>query len=150
MKITAKWLEEKGACRSGLSWFLTQKETAPNQLIKILMAENHFDWANWLITRCITKMQNIRYAIYAAEQALHIYEDKYDDKRPQKAIAAAKKYLKAPSNAAANAANAAADAAANAAAYAAANAAAANAAAKEKIIKYGVKLLKEGNKRLDG
>ena len=93
---------------------------------------------------------------------LKIYEDKYpNDDRPQKAIQAAKAYLKNPTkenkNAAANAAYAANAAnaaayAAYAAAYAAANAAyaaanAANAATcaaelKPKIINYGLKLLK--------
>jgi hypothetical protein len=42
----------------------------------------------------MTREQQIRYAIFVAESVLRIYEEKYpDDKRPRKAIEAAKAYL---------------------------------------------------------
>ena len=76
-----------------------------------------------------TAMDSVNFAIYAAEQVVKIYEDKYpNDSRPRDAIKAAKAYLKNPTaRAAADAAYAAARAAARAAraaAYAAAYAAA--------------------------
>ena len=114
----------------------------------------------------------VKYAIYAAECVIDIYEKKYpDDNRPRKAIEAAKKCIENPneenklaasyaayasyaasyaayasyaaSNAAADAADAA-YAAANAAANAAAYAASAADAMKLKILKYGLELLREG------
>ncbi len=172
MKITKTFLNRKGACDAGLNWFLDQEETDLEKISTSLLAENHFAWANWLVTRCMTtKVQKVRYAIFAAERVLSIYETKYpEDKLPRKAIEAAKAYLARPSiktkndaaydaNAdAAYAAYAAADAAyaayvaANAAAYAAANAAYVADATyagrvsdqvKTEIVQYGLKLIKE-------
>jgi ABC-type multidrug transport system fused ATPase/permease subunit len=133
MKLTTKWLEEKNGCPSGLDWFQNQTETNPIKIIKsFIETKEHIEWANWLICRLFKKKEKIKYAIYAAEQVIKIYENKYPkDKRPRNAINAAKKYLKYPTkkNKAAAAAAAAADVAAAAAAYAAAYAAAAYAAA---------------------
>ena len=79
-----------------------------------------------------TQKDSVTLAIYAAEQVIKLYEDKYpNDSRPREAIKAAKAYLKDPSKknkeAAADAASAAADAAS--APYAAADAASATDAA---------------------
>ncbi|WOI85966.1 DUF7666 domain-containing protein [Rhodococcus qingshengii] len=77
-----------------------------------------------------TAEDSVRLAIYAAEQVIKIYEDKYpDDTRPRDAIKAAKAYLRNPTAAAAARADAAARAAAAARADAAARAAAAAARA---------------------
>jgi len=137
MEISLDWLKEVSACSEGKDWFAAQKETDGVKVLKKLLKEDHWDWANWTIYRMFTKEQKIQYAIFAAEQVISIFEKKYpDDKRPREAIKAARAYLKDPSEknkkatyAAANAANAATYAA-NAATYAAANAAnaAANAA----------------------
>ena len=159
-KISKEWLEEKGACSGGREWFAAQKETDAIKVIKELAKEKKYQWANWTLTKFMTKPQCVEYAIFAAEQVIKIFEDKHpDDKRPRNAIEAAKKYLKDPteenrrSAAYAAYAAAAADAAyahaAYAAAYAAADAAyaaaAAAAAAKEKmqakILKHGLKIL---------
>ena len=160
MKLTMKKLETWGACGVGKEWFEAQPETDGKKIIETLIAGKQINWANWLIVRLLKRADKIRYAIYAAEQVIDIYERKYpDDKRPRQAIEAAKTYLNNPTKAnkraaAANAAaaNAAADAAADAAAAAAANAAAATAyaaaaayaayAMKEKIIRYGLTLVK--------
>jgi hypothetical protein len=143
MKISIKWLEKNGACSEGKEWFQNQQETDGVLVIKKLIGEKQYNWANWTIVRLMTHKQKVQYAVYAAEQVIEIFEKKYqNDKRPREAIEAAKAYLKDPSdknkNAAANAANAAyaaayaaaytaaytaayaADAAADAAAYAAA------------------------------
>ena len=90
-----------------------------------------------------TKKMSVKFAIYAAEQVLGIFEKKYPgDYRPRKAIEAAKRYVQTGKKTgiadAADAADAAADAAdaANAAAYAADAAAYAAAyAARIKILK---------------
>ena len=71
------------------------------------------------------RKQCIQYAIYAAEQVIDIFEKEYpDDKRPRKAIDAAKLYLEKPTKenkAAASSASSAsyASSAASASAYAA-------------------------------
>jgi hypothetical protein len=136
MKLTIRWLKKQSACSGGIEWFKSQKENDSVGVVKALIADDKLDWANWLIVRIMDYADYVRYAVYAAEQVIELYEKKYpDDKRPREAIEAAKKCIDNPSkenNAAAYAAYAAANAAANAAAYAAANAAAyaaANAAA---------------------
>ena len=140
MKLTEKWLIEKGACQEGIDLWKNKKPNDPIEAINLLMEGGRFNYANWLIVRLMTHEQQIKYAIFAAEQVIGIYEKHYpDDKRPRLAIEAAKEYLKYPDKkhrAAANAAYAAAgaayavyaaaDAVADAvagAAYAAANAA---------------------------
>ena len=104
----------------------------------------------------MTEQNEAQFMIQAAEQVLDIFEKKYpSDKRPRKAIEAAKNYLKNPcketKDAAAAAAYAyayayaaaaaAADADAYAYAYAAAADADADAVLRVKIIKYGLSLL---------
>jgi hypothetical protein len=93
--------------------------------------DNKYCWREQRVikTRRWTKKDSVKLAIYSAEQVIGIYE-KYNktDKRPRKAIQAAKKWLKHPTEknryAAATAATYAATyTAANAATYAAANAA---------------------------
>jgi hypothetical protein len=130
-RLTEKFLKKENACQEGFQWFLDKgKPKDAVATIKALMADDKFSWANWLIVRLMTHDQKIKYAIYAAEKVIDIYEKKYPgDKRPRAAILAAKKYIKhkTPENekavcAAADAADAAADAAyaaADAAAYAA-------------------------------
>jgi hypothetical protein len=136
MKITAEWLKEKEACVSEEEMKKAEKEFNGNihKIINYLIKNNRPNDASWLITRYMNKKQNVIYAIFAAEQVLHIFEKQYpDDDRPRKAIIATKNYLKNPckktKNAdddddaydddAAEAAAYAADAAYNAAAYAA-------------------------------
>ena len=150
MLVTAEFLKEKEACTDGYR-YVSEKgwlglETVP--FLRNLMTDKKYDWANWLIVRCMVKKQYLAYAIYAAEQVIEIYEKQYPkDDRPRKAIEAAKKYLEKPTDKNKDAAAHAADAA-DAAAYAAdaADAArAAYAAAREqmqiKILEYGIGLL---------
>jgi hypothetical protein len=131
MKITEKLLRiDNHACDSGYQWWLDNKKPSEGiPTLKKLIKDNHNDWANWLIVQLMNHDQKIRYAIYAAEQVINIYEKKHpNDDRPRKAIEAAKEYLKNKSVKNKKAAYAAA-AAADAAAYAAADAAYAAAAA---------------------
>ena len=127
---------KSNACADGYEWSVKTLKDKPmnaEEFIKLLVKDEKYQWANWVLVRIFDKTNNIKYAIYAAEQVIDIYEKEYpDDKRPRKAIKAAKEYLKNPSANAANAAYAAANAAnatyatanaAYAAAYSAANAA---------------------------
>jgi hypothetical protein len=161
--MNLQWLKEKGACSEGMAWYEKNGDEDVFKTLAKLKKVKQYQWANWLLSKTFTKPQAVEYAIFAAEQVIGIFEKKYpNDKRPRKAIEAAKTWLKEPTEAnrqaAANTAAAAyaaayadsntaaaADAAANAA-YA--NAAYANAAAKEKmqvkIINQGIKILKKG------
>ena len=139
-KITKKWLKKINACCPESDMDRAEKEFKGDiELIaKALLDNNRFDDANWLLTRIMNKSQNVQYAIFAAEQVLSIFENKYpNDNRPRKAIEAAKNYLKNPCKktksaayatvyttvyAAANAATAAAYATVYATVYADANA----------------------------
>jgi hypothetical protein len=155
--VTLNFLEKHDACREAVVWVKTQKKKDHKSLFKaLIIEEKDLSWGIWYLTRTFNKTQNIKLAIYTANQVLHIYEKKYpDDKRPRKAIRAARKYLKNPDSenyAAAYAAYAVADVAdaahaadaADVADVAHAAYAAAHAAKKElqlKIIRYGIKLL---------
>ena len=95
MDITKEWLVEKSACSEGVRWFLEQKETDAIKVIKKLVEEDHWNWANWTICRIFNYKQRVQYAVFAAEQVIQIYEKKYsDNKKPREAIEAAKKCLK--------------------------------------------------------
>ena len=127
MKVTLSFLKKENACQSGIEVFkkVFNNSAELKDIINFAIDKNKkelLQHANWLIVRKMTHRQKIQYAIFAAEQVLHIFEKKYpEDKRPRQAIEAAKSYLKNPSEenrkAAAYAAYAAAYAAA-AAAYA--------------------------------
>ena len=127
MKITKNWLEEKNACREGINFFISQKETESLIILKNLIEQKKLNWANWLIVRTMTYKQYVLYAIFSAEQVINIFEKKYPtDNRPRNAIKQAKKcILNADAAAYADAYAAAADAAAADAYAAAADAAAA-------------------------
>ena len=170
MKITQQQLKDWSACTDGYEWacgILKDKPMEVKEFLKIT-ADHRLDWANWVICRVFDRPNKVRYAIFAAEQVIHLFEKKYsDDKRPRKAIEAAKAWLENPSAAsaayadsaayaasAASAASAAYAASAASAAYAdsaayAAYAASADSAAYEasreqmqiKILKYGLSLL---------
>jgi hypothetical protein len=128
MIVSIKNLKELGACREGTEYALAHLNGMDASIaINGLIKADKLEWANWAISRLISKENRIRYAIYAASHVIKIYEDKYpSDTRPRDAINAAKRYLKTQTEknrAAANAASYAAYAAANVASYAASNAA---------------------------
>ena len=136
MKITEEWLIEKDARLEAIKYVKEQGliDLPDVKFVKKLIELKELDYANWLITHVIDKKGCVKYAIFAAEQVLPIWEKAYPaDDRPTKAIEAAKKWLINPSADAASAADTAdaADTAADAAhaadaadaAYSAANAA---------------------------
>jgi hypothetical protein len=136
MKITAKWLHDRNACQDSFDHVKENGYLGLDGIsfIEKLIENNRVLDASWLIVRCMNKKQCVQYAVFAAEQALHLFENEYpNDTRPRDAINAAKAYIKNPCRktkdaayAAYAAAYAAADAAGAAAyaAYAAAGAAA--------------------------
>ena len=133
MKITKAFLESKCACREG-TLFVTENNMlgleVKDFLTKLLFF-GKIDWCYWLFNKINTRKQNLKLAIFAAEQVIEFFEKKHpDDKRPRTAIDAAKAVLKRNTKAnrdkaradaadAADAANYAYDAADAAAAYAA-------------------------------
>ena len=147
-KVNETFLKKHSACEGGFKWWLINCKNLETDKQLLKLVDYRADWANWLMVRLLNRKDKIRYAVFAAEQVIKIYEKKYpNDKRPRKAIEAAKKVIERDSTK--NRADAAADAYADADAYAAdaAAAAAAAAAAKKKlqikIIKYGISLLKK-------
>jgi len=188
MKITKQWLESHGACQEGVEWVETLDTQDHAEIVEIAIDSGDMELmkhCNWGLARLMSREQRIKYAIYAAESVLHIFEEAYpEDKRPREAIEVAKGGLDgsvtaASADAAAWAARAsarAADAAYDAAASArdaasaaalavwtsfaasaaasasaaagsardAARAAAADSSAMPGILRYGIKLIGEG------
>jgi len=115
-EITPRWLKAKGACLQesdpGVQWYQKQGDHSPVVLLAQLRAENHLDWANWLLVRLMARDQCVAYAVFAARQVLYIYEHAYpEDMRPRRAIEAAEACLKAKGSAAGSAESAARSAA---------------------------------------
>ena len=154
--ITKEWLREQRACTEGYDWFIRQQVRDEIKVIEHLIKDEKYDWANWLIVRRMPRPQYLQYAVFAAEQVIDIFEKRYpNDKRPRLAIEAARQCITDGSvdvkNAAAYAAYAAYAAAAYAAyaayaaaAYAAYAAYAARNKMRNKILAYGISLLKAG------
>ena len=140
MNIIQQQLKDWSACTDGYEWacgILKDKPMDVKEFLKIT-ADHRLDWANWVICRVFDKPNKVRYAIFAAEKVIHLFEKKYpDDKRPRKAIKAAKAWLDNPT-----AASEASAAYASSASYAAS---AAYADSKKqtqlKILNYGLTLL---------
>ena len=150
-KVTREWLIKEDACDSGVKYYDTLKTEDTADILERCAVDQEFSHARWLIMRVLSKTKQIQYAVFCAEQVLHLFEENYpDDNRPRLAIEAAKAVIADPSNdnkkaaayssAYADAAARAADAAAYAAAYAAD--AAAYAACVEQI-KYAANLIRE-------
>jgi len=165
--ITDEWIAKWRPCQEALNWW-DKKEQNSIKILKKLIDDKQYDWANWTIVRVMTYKQYVSYAVYAAEQMIDIYEEEYpNNDRPRKAIEAAKRCIDNPSEENKGAARVAvaADAvwAAEAAAWVAETAAAAwaakaaeaaawaakaaeaavGAALQLKILNYGMKLLEE-------
>ena len=138
MQITKTWLSKNNACQEACDWIVTQEDKGAASLIRAAVSSNHFAWANWGIVRLMNRKQKMAHAIFAAEQVLDIFEKKYpEDKRPRKAIDAARKCLEADTASNRKAAYAAAAAAYAAAAYAAKR------KMQIKILEYGITLINE-------
>jgi hypothetical protein len=97
MNMTVAKLTKLKACKDGIQYFKEHKFKTVEQAISEILKTNHeqrLDWSNWLISHSLSKMDCIRYAIYATEQVIGIFEKEY--KRPRESIQAAKRYIKNP------------------------------------------------------
>ena len=140
MKITTEFLKSLNACQSGINLVATYPDKDHEAVIRRLVADDHWDYANWLLPRLMSYKGYVSYAVYAAELVLPIWKKKYpNDDRPLKAIEAAKRCIDDPSNE-----NKGAAWSAWAAAEAAVRAAWAGAGGLEaKIIEKGLEILKK-------
>ena len=145
MKITKRFLVDNDACDDGVDAFTSVygDNAELSDIIKLAgeTGGDYLDFAMWLMPRCLTHVGKVRYAVFAAEKVLDIFERQHpDNKRPREAIEAAKRWIDNPCAETAKAARYAAAAvyyaaaaacacAADAAAYAAAYAADAYSAA---------------------
>jgi hypothetical protein len=98
MILTIDKLIETGAYREGKKWFLDffkdRVEIDVGIVVKELLDQNKQDWANRIIAHLLSNDDKVRYAVFAAREVLHLYEEKYPtDLRPRKAIEAAENYL---------------------------------------------------------
>ena len=97
--VTDKFLARWDACQGGVEWLQESGKRKAKDVIELLIEQERFNWAQWLIVRLLpTKKDRVRYAIYCAEMCIKAYEDKYDDKRPRRAIQAAKQWCKNPTD----------------------------------------------------
>ena len=98
MELTKQILENHRACSEGMEWYISNDEPASVEetIEKLLASDEHekFGWSNWLLSRVLPLDDKIRYAIFAAELALDIFEKEFpEDKRPRNAIKSAREYL---------------------------------------------------------
>lgn len=97
MKLTLEMLKEKTEDQSIIDWFIEQNETDLVLLINKSFEsgrEEILDFFNRRIAHLLDRTGKIKYAVFAAEQVIGIFEKKYpDDKRPREAIEAAKKVI---------------------------------------------------------
>ena len=80
IEIKTKLLEDLGACSKAIEWHKKQKTTSFNKLFKLCQKENHLDWAYWLITVLLDSHQLTRFTVYASKKILHQYkkENRYN------------------------------------------------------------------------
>ena len=129
MQVTKEQLKCLNPCPDGWEWYLKNGGT---DLLDLLLRLNEWkpQHARWLFNALMNRKQRTELAIFCAESVLPIFEDRYpEDKRPRKAIDAARVWLENPTEENRRAAAYAADAAYAAYAAAAAGAVAAVAAA---------------------
>jgi hypothetical protein len=119
MNIPESFLKENNDWTEAYEYWV--KVAKPNlfEFIEHCLNDNHFDYAVWLINKCMSRIQQVKSSVFAAELALPIFEKEHpEDSRPRKMIEAAKKVIEndTPENQeAAMSASAAASAAADAA-----------------------------------
>ena len=97
-QITTELLKSLNACQEGIDLVATYEDKNPESVVRRLVADDHWDYANWLLPRLMDYKGYVSYAVYSAELVLPIWEKKYPkDGRPRKAIEAAKRCIDDPS-----------------------------------------------------
>ena len=67
-------LENLNACEEGIRWFKDFKNPDHEAVVKQLMVENRFEWANWLIPRLFDDRDDcINYAVGAVSMVVDSY-----------------------------------------------------------------------------
>jgi hypothetical protein len=95
--ITKEWLQEQNACQLGIDWFVSHSFKTVNTVVKGLIKDKKFEWADWLLTHLFSHKQNVLFACFSAKLSLKYFEKQYpNDKRPRLAIEAAIKWSKYP------------------------------------------------------
>src|SRR5689334_13913520 len=91
--ITVDWLKSNIACEEGMKWFTAQKAKSLSIVVKKLLKQQKFDWANWVLVRFMTQQQYVQYAVYAGSLSINAFEKVFpEDKRPREALLAALKW----------------------------------------------------------
>ena len=87
--LDMKKFKEMSPCKEGYEFVLNLK-TTDLKIIFDALKEHNLEWANWLVARLLAHKDRIRYAVFAAEQVLDIFEKSHPgDLRPRQAIEAA-------------------------------------------------------------
>lgn len=76
-EITDKWIKEFKPCQEAVEWW--NKEPDPIKILKKLIKDKKYDWANWFIVRVMEKKDYVSYGVYAAKQVTHLWKDKYPE-----------------------------------------------------------------------
>jgi hypothetical protein len=96
MKITLEFLNKYDAYDVDIKYLVKENLIGlkTTKVINLLIKSEKLLLANWLIIRVLPEIDRVRYAVFAAEQVIDIFEKKYpEDDRPRKAIEAAKAYI---------------------------------------------------------
>ena len=95
MKVTENWLKTfRTDCDEwdeGIKWWEQHKHLQDTEILALLIKENNFEWANWFITRRLNRINKVKYAVFAAESILFLFEKEcLKDNRVRRAIEEAK------------------------------------------------------------
>lgn len=74
IKITTELLKSFNTCKKAIKWHKKQKTTSFNKLFDLCQRDNHLDWVNWLIVKLSDPCQLIRFTNYAAKKILYQYK----------------------------------------------------------------------------
>ena len=99
MKITSKFLKYNKTCDKNIIFAKNENLIGleDTDFISKLIELGETEWANWLTVKILWDLNKVKYAIFAAEQAIDIYEKEYpDNSLPRNAITAAKIYINNP------------------------------------------------------
>ena len=77
MRVTDQFLDKWEACKPARQWLAEKGTRDFDKLYKLAKKENHLNWVNWYVAHRLKKMDRVKYAIYAAELVLPIFEDAY-------------------------------------------------------------------------
>ncbi len=53
--ISKKWLKSLNPCSNGYEYWLKQNKPYLPDFLRQCLKDDHFNWANWLIVRCLDK-----------------------------------------------------------------------------------------------